>query len=188
MLLLKSTESLAFYLWLGPSMGPGFCHGRLSAAHTGCSTTEKETGGRPCNTYLKEADGEERRVCGMPLPPPQEAPSRSPEPAAPKSDFHTSSHPRMSYPSGKRKQSIKQVRLYCYVQDTQKNGNSQCTVWQCDHGRTLPFSDLLTYQQNEEVTSVTPRVVPKPLPLFFCLPYFFVDSCYQPSSWGPAGA
>lgn len=68
-----------------------------SAAHTGYSTTERERetrsgGGRPCNTYLRDADGEEREESAWdaftsPSGGAQQEPTK---PAAPKS---FSTHP-----------------------------------------------------------------------------------------------
>lgn len=66
----------------------------------------------PPNTYLREADGEESAWDAFTSPSggAQQEPT---EPAAPKLDFHTSSHPRMPYPSSRRKQGIKEVWLWC---------------------------------------------------------------------------
>lgn len=91
--------------------GPGFVMGTsLLPALVAPQQTEK--GGRPPNTYLREADGEES-VWDAFTSPSGGTQQEAREPTAPKSDFHTSSHPRMSYPSGRRKQSIKQVWLWC---------------------------------------------------------------------------
>lgn len=94
--------------------GPGFIMGTaLPAPCTGCSTADRERRQPPPpNTYLREADGEES-VWDAFTSPSGGTQQEAREPAAPKSDFHTSSHPRMSYPSGRRKQSIKQVWLWC---------------------------------------------------------------------------
>lgn len=51
--------------------------------------------------------------------------------------------------------------------------------------KTLPFSGLFAHQQNEEVTSVTSRIVLKG-PSFFCAPFFFpADSVSQAIHSGP---
>lgn len=77
-----------------PSLRPGFCHGRLPAALPGLlhMSRERQEAG-PSDTYLTRADGEESAWDAFTSPSggAQQEPT---EPAAPKSDFHTSSSPR----------------------------------------------------------------------------------------------
>lgn len=91
--------------------GQGFLTG-TSLLLTLAAPQQIEKGGRHPNTYLREADGEESEwdACTSPSGGAQQEPT---EPAAPKLDFHTSSHPRIPYLSSRRKQSIKQVWLWC---------------------------------------------------------------------------
>lgn len=81
--------------------GPGFVMG-TSLLLVLAAPQQIEEGGRPPNTYLREADGEEN-VWDAFTSPSGGAQQESTKPAAPKSDFHTSSHPRMPYPRGRRK-------------------------------------------------------------------------------------
>ena len=90
---------------------PGFVRGASLLSCPGLLHTSRERQeAGPSDTYLTEADGEESvwDAFTSPLGGAQQEPT---EPAAPKSDFHTSSPsspPRNTpWPSGRRKQSIR---------------------------------------------------------------------------------
>lgn len=106
LLFLEFIEGLAFY---PQDWGPGFCQGRLPAVLPWAAPHEqRETGGRPLWHLLNE--GRWRGECVDALTSPSGGAQQEPtEPAAPKSDFHTSSHHRTRLPLGRRKRSIKQV-------------------------------------------------------------------------------
>lgn len=95
LLFLEFIEGLAFYPQTeAQDWGPGFCQGRLPAELPWAAPHEqRETGGRPLWHLLNW--GRWRGECVDAFTPPSGGAQQEPtEPTAPKSDFHTSSHPR----------------------------------------------------------------------------------------------
>lgn len=90
---IHSGSGLSF-LGSSPRRGTGFCQGRLPAVLPSAAAHEQRQEAGPSDTYLTEADAEES-VWDAFTSPSGGAQQEPTEPAALKSDFHTSSNPRI---------------------------------------------------------------------------------------------